>query len=224
MTNNKLPKTDPAKVQRFDAAAGAWDQDAGRVRMAETIARAVLARVPMRPGIHALDYGCGTGLITLQLAPHADFVLGADISDGMLSALRQKALAAGLKNVEVAHLDLEHDPPLERRFDLIVSSMTMHHVKDVRGVIRKLAAMLRPEGWLCIADLETEPGDFHSDKTGVEHFGFEPSEVVRMFEEAGLQRVTVENVFTIHKEVAGTQREFRLFLACGCRASNHYLQ
>ena len=60
-----------------------------------------------------LDYGCGTGLLSLFLLPHVRRVVGADSSPGMLEVLRKKLTEGGIENMKVIHLDLEHDrlPP-----------------------------------------------------------------------------------------------------------------
>jgi len=206
--------TDPNK-RRFDAAAKTWDEEPRRVQLAEAVADAVLRCACVDSEMEALDYGCGTGLVTLKLAANVRSIVGADISEGMLSVLRDKIAARGVSNVSTIVLDLRHDPPLKRRFDLIVSSMTLHHLEDPASVIGKLAAMLKPGGRLCVADLDAESGDFHTDKTGVHHAGFDRDRVRGMFEEAGLGCVTVDTAYVFEREAQGVLREFSVFLACG---------
>ncbi|MGC8862201.1 MAG: class I SAM-dependent DNA methyltransferase [Armatimonadota bacterium] len=215
--------TDPNK-ERFDAAARTWDENPGRVLLAEAVVGAILRRVPVCPEMEALDYGCGTGLVTLLIAPRVRSILGVDISEGMVSVLREKIDSQGIPNVSTAILDLRRDPPLDRRFDMITSSMTMHHIDDPSQVVGKLAAMLRPGGWLCIADLDAESGDFHADKTGVHHAGFARDRVREMFEAAGLESITLDTAYVFNREIEGVLREFPVFLACGCAPMKHLLQ
>lgn len=210
--------------RRFDAAAPTWDQNPQRKLLAEAVLAGILKRIPVNSQTDVMEYGCGTGTLTLELAPKVRSVLAADISDGMLAVLREKIKANNISNVEPILLDLQTEELLGRKFDLIVSSMTMHHVREVSKVIAKLAAALLPGGWLCVTDLESEPGDFHADKTGVEHFGFAPSTFKQMFEQAGLQNVTVETVFVMRRDVGGESREFPIFLASGCSIPDHPLQ
>lgn len=192
--------------------------------LAEAVVKAILSRVPISAEMEAMDYGCGTGLVTLLLAPRVRSILGADISEGMLSVLRDKIASQSIPNVDTVILDLQRDPPLAPRFDLIVSSMTMHHVADPASLIGKLATMLEPGGWLCVADLDSESGDFHSDKTGIHHFGFDRDRIRGIFEEAGLGSVTLDTAHVIAREVEGVMREFPVFLACGCAPACHPLQ
>ena len=214
---------DPNK-QRFDAAAKTWDELPRRVQLAEAVVKAILGRVPVTSEMEAMDYGCGTGLVTLLLAPRVRSMLGADISEGMLSVLRDKIASLGIANVDTVTLDLQRDPPLDRRFDLIASSMTMHHVRNPAQIIGKLVTMLKPGGWLCVADLDVDGGDFHTDKTGVEHFGFDRDHVGRILEQAGLESVTLDTAHVIAREIERVMREFPVFLACGCAPADHPLQ
>ena len=56
----------------FDAAAAAWDEEPRRVKLAGEIAAAICAKLPLSAEWDALDFGCGTGLVTLQLSQHLD--------------------------------------------------------------------------------------------------------------------------------------------------------
>ena len=70
-------------------------------------------------------------------------------------------------------LNLE-EQSIHEQFDLILSSMAFHHLKDPASMINKLKKNLRPGGVLAVIDLDKEDGSFHSDPAnmGVHHFGF----------------------------------------------------
>ncbi len=211
--------TDNAK-RDFDTAAQTWDENPARIAMASAIADAMIARVPPRPDADVLDYGAGTGLVTLRLQPHVRSIVAADSSQGMLDKLTEKVRASGMRNVAAVLLDLERDPPLDQRFDLIVSSMTFHHIADVAALVRALRGMLKPKGWLAVADLDLDGGEFHSDPTGVKHDGLDREEMKRAFEDSGLSDVSIETAYTITRDVPGRgSREFSVFLIIG-RALN----
>ena len=73
--------------------------------------------------------------------------------------------------LEILDIDLSKEN-LPRTFDGIISSMTMHHINDVNSMFNRLYSLLPTGGFIAIADLETEDGSFHTEDTGVFHFGF----------------------------------------------------
>jgi ubiquinone/menaquinone biosynthesis C-methylase UbiE len=157
----------------FDAVAASWDAEPRRVKLAQDVVAAVCREVPLAKNMEALDYGCGSGLVTLGLQPFVGRITGADSSQGMLEVLRRKQQERGISNVVAKFIDLEQQR-LDGSYDLIVSSMTMHHVHDVTALIGSFARALNPGGWLALADLQSEDGSFHDDPAGVYHHGFDP--------------------------------------------------
>lgn len=181
--------------------------------MATAVAEAITAAVPLAPHWHALEYGCGTGLVGVRLLPHLKHLTAADLSSGMLAVLREKAAAAGLNGITTQVLDLTSAPPPSVRYDLIFSSMALHHIPDVRALLRTFGSMLEPEGWVALADLDAEDGGFHGpDVPGIAHHGFERSEVERWLHEAGFRSVAFRTAHTVEKEREGQLRRYPMFL------------
>ncbi|GFO56709.1 methyltransferase [Geomonas sp. Red276] len=202
----------------FDAAAAQWDEQPRRVKLGRDIVETIRKEVPLDSRMVALDYGCGSGLVTLGLQPYVQHITGGDSSKGMLEVLDGKVKAAGLTNVDGMLLDLEVEVKLEKRYDLIVSSMTMHHVEDVAKLIESLAASLKPGGWLALADLQSEDGSFHDDTTGVFHHGFDPAFLSGGFAKNGLSEVRTVTAAEIEKPQAdGTIRRYPVVLCVGKR-------
>lgn len=200
----------------FNRDAETWDDNPMRVELARAIADAIVRLVPISKDMDVLDYGAGTGLVTLALQPHARSITAADSSQGMLAKLNEKIAASGFPNVETMLLDLEHDPVPDRRFDLVVSTMTAHHIDDITALVRNLANTLRPGGHLAIADLDLDDGEFHTDSTGVRHNGLCRDKMKRIFADSGLGEVAVDTAHTLTREVPGKgEREFTIFLIVG---------
>jgi ubiquinone/menaquinone biosynthesis C-methylase UbiE len=187
-----------------------------RVEMARGVAAAIAQHVPVSAETDVLDYGAGTGLVTLALQPLVRSITAADSSQGMLARLGEKIATSHIGNVKTILLDLESDPAPEQRFDLVISTMTMHHVEDTRALIRSFHEMLRTGGYLAIADLDLDGGEFHSDPTGVKHDGFDRREIERFYTEAGFSQVKIVTAHTLSRAVQGDeQREFSIFVAVG---------
>ena len=181
----------------FQNKAASYEQDNHRVANVETIASAILSRIDFKPDMEIMDFGSGTGLLLEQIAPSVRSITAVDISQSMNQQLEQKrnSLPCELKIIEK---DLTNSD-LNRKFDGIISSMTLHHVDDLKSMFAKLHSMLKPGGFIALADLETENGSFHKEDTGVFHFGFSDKELIDFATGSGFSNVEVNPASTVHK-------------------------
>lgn len=194
----------------FDARAQTWDDDPRRRNMAASIFAALEQAVPLRADMAALDYGAGTGLLALALAARVRRVLAVDASAGMLAVLAEKARAAGGVHVETLHADFAQDSLPAGPFDLVASAMTLHHVADVAGLLRKFCALLAPGGHVALADLDLEDGSFHgAGAAGVHHLGFDRAALARQLAAAGFADVRLADAALNEKN----GRAYSVFLA-----------
>ena len=76
------------KIRNFDAVAGNWDEEPRRVKVATEVAAAIRSTLHLSNAWDALDMGCGTGLVTLSLAPQLGSITGIDSSSAMLAKLQ----------------------------------------------------------------------------------------------------------------------------------------
>jgi ubiquinone/menaquinone biosynthesis C-methylase UbiE len=98
--------------------------------------------------------------------------------------------------------------------------MTLHHVEDIDALLTQFFRSLKVPGWLCVADLDPEQGEFHDDNTGVFHFGFERDALRRAFVEAGFVDVHDLTAVEVAKPTPqGTLRTFSVFLVTGRKAA-----
>jgi len=190
-------------TEHFDDKAATWDDDPEKVRQAQDVARAVSAAVPVGEAIRLLEYGAGTALVTQALLASAGRigqVTLADNSPGMRAVLREKVDSGVMPpDSRVWDLDLENQQAPTERFDLIVSSMVMHHVRNLPVVLAAFAELLADGGHLCIADLDREDGSFHThDFDG--HHGFDRAELAAALAQAGLVDVTITDCTHITRE------------------------
>lgn len=215
-------KSEGIKTKRdFNIEAVSWDENPDRVALCRAITDAILREVPLTEKTELLDYGAGTGLVTLGLQPHVKSVVAADSSEAMLGKLSEKILANGISNVKTLQVDLEKETPPGLQFDVIVSSMVMHHVTDVQSMITVLSGLLRPGGYLAIADLDSDGGEFHRDPDGVMHDGFERKNMEDMFVYVSMLDVKTTTVFNVTREVRDTgPREFSIFLISGRKSGS----
>jgi|PlaIllAssembly_1097288.scaffolds.fasta_scaffold121931_2 ubiquinone/menaquinone biosynthesis C-methylase UbiE len=202
------------EARDFDKEAAGWDEHPTRVQLAQDVASAIARAVPLGPTMDVLDFGCGTGIATLQLAASVGTVTGVDSSQGMLDVLKAKIDRQGCTNVTTRRLHPGDE--VAGAYDLIVTSMTLHHVADIDAQLTQFFRALKASGWLCVADLDPEQGEFHDDNTGVFHFGFDRDALRCAFVRAGFADVhdvtATEVVKPTHKSGL---RTFRVFLMTG---------
>jgi ubiquinone/menaquinone biosynthesis C-methylase UbiE len=204
--------------RNFDQEAVSWDAKPERVRLVADIVQVICAEIKLTPSMDVLDFGCGTGLLTVQLQPFVHSVTGVDSSPGMLDVLGAKIKERKLANVKTLCLDIEKGGVLEGSYNLIVSSMTFHHIKEITPLLNQFNNILLPAGCLCIADLDMDEGQFHENNDGVFHFGFDRKKLSRLMKDAGFRDIRCRTAARIAKPVhGGTIREFTVFLVTGCK-------
>jgi tRNA (cmo5U34)-methyltransferase len=117
----------------------------------------LLEHLPVGAGdaVSVLEMGCGTGNLTLRVGarlPRAR-VTTVDASPEMTAATGARwdraGLGARLKTVTATFEAFEAPPG---SFDLAVSCLSLHHVRDKASLYRSIASWLTPGSWLCLAD------------------------------------------------------------------------
>ena len=205
-------------MNEFDQQARNWDNDPVRVLRARAVADAIRNHVPLTSHMTVMEYGCGTGLLSFELRGDTGPITLADSSEGMLEVLREKIAAYGAVNMTPVRLDLAVDPLPADRFDLVCNLMTMHHIPDTDGALRSLHALLRPNGWLAICDLDKEDGSFH-DPGFDGHNGFDRSVMEQKLKDLRCIDVCTVTAYELERERGGTMRTYPLFLLLGKKAA-----
>ncbi len=197
----------------FDKEAAAWDENPGRVRMTNAITDAIAEDIKLKADMDVLDFGCGTGLITVRLSPLVHSVTAVDGSQGMIDILQAKVRSRNLTNVETRRLDFEKGEVLRGNYHLIICSMTLHHIGEIGPLLDQFYKVLKDGGYLCIADLDPDDGQFHGNNDGVLHWGFERSKLRYALTEARFAEIRDHTAAEVFKPVSGGgKRSFSIFL------------
>lgn len=130
--------------------------------------------LPDFTGKKVLDLGCGYGWHCKYAADRgAEWVLGTDISAKMLSVAKEKNCAPNIEYRQCAMEDLDFDP---ESFDVIISSLAFHYVKDFDRLVKNIHRWLKTGGLLVFSaehPVFTSSGsqDWFYDKDGnIMHF------------------------------------------------------
>lgn len=200
-------------MSSFDERAATWDDEA-KTERARVVAAAVKRVVAPTASTRLLEYGAGTGLVSQQLAGSVGPITLADPSAGMREVMHTKVATGALPaTARVWDLDLSGGDVPDDRFDLIVSVMTLHHIRDLAPVLDGFARLLDDGGRLCVADLVKEDGSFHQGRDFDGHHGFDTDDLSARLGAAGFTGVHVEQVYDLVKDGA----TYPLFLATGTK-------
>jgi len=196
-------------MRTFDERAPSWDTPR-RVARAEEAARTIAAALAIPSGCRAIEVGAGTGLLGLALREHFDTLVLADTSDGMLAEAARKVNDGGLTGVSTAKFDLASDsPPAGGPFDLVLSLLLLHHVKETRAALAGMHQLLDVGGQVAAIDLDTEDGSFHdTGSEGVHHHGFDRARLAELARDVGFEDVNVGNGTPIDDD----DRRYPMFL------------
>ena len=193
-------------VDNFAHKSKSWDMNSKRVQNAKGIAEHIIKNIKLHENMKIMDFGAGTGLLSYFVAPHVHTIVAIDNSPSMLQVFKEKSSEFKCKT-EVLELDLSHNT-IDEKFNGIISSMTIHHLEDTKALLSKFYAMLENNGFIAIADLDSEDGSFHSDNTGVFHYGFKRETLENIAKEVGFKNIRFELACTIQKPHA----DFTVFL------------
>lgn len=195
-------------MSHFNQVANSWDTPE-KVKLNEHYANSIRKYLTKKDNLKILEVGCGTGLLGSQFVDETNSLIGLDTSKGMLEVFNQKF--ADNKNVHSVLINLEEENLNESGFDLIISSMAFHHLKNPQTMILKLKKMLSANGVIAVIDLDKEDGSFHPDpkNMGVHHFGFSKETTDNWARSAEFKNCARETVHTIIKETG----EYPLFLS-----------
>ena len=149
MSRASLDKEPHEVAAMFDGVARRYDRtntilSFGQDRSWRKATRAALA---LSPGQRCLDLAAGTGVSTVELARSGAFVVGADLSLGMLTVGHQVRPATPLLAGDALAL-----PFADAAFDAVTISFGLRNIVDTAGALREMARVTRPGGRLVVCE------------------------------------------------------------------------
>ena len=186
------------KKDLFADKSKSWDMNSRRVKNAQAIANLILKNINLNKNMHIMDFGAGTGLLSYFISEHVNKITAIDNSPSMLEKFREKSPLFAC-HTEVLELDLSKELPNNLIYDGIISSMTIHHIQDIEDIFIKMYNMIPKDGFIALADLDTEDGTFHSNNEGVFHFGFDRNDLKKIAQKVGFKDICFETANAIRK-------------------------
>jgi ubiquinone/menaquinone biosynthesis C-methylase UbiE len=198
----------------FNNAARSWDSNDIHAQRSEAIATNLLARISVQPGMKALEFGAGTGILSFKLAERFNTITMMDSASEMVAVMQEKVAASPYRNLKPVLFDLTKQYYEKEPFDCVFSQMALHHVADTQNILTRFLELLQKGGCLAIADLYAEDGSFHGE--GFDgHNGFDVVELEVKMKKAGFLNVQTETCFTMRKMTSDGPKDFPIFLMIG---------
>jgi len=194
------------KTDHFKEKSKDWDMNSKVVQNAKAIADIIIKEIPLEKSMSLMDFGAGTGLLSCFVSDSVKSITAVDNSPAMLEKFKAKCDSLDC-HTQIIESDFSKES-LDMKFDGIISSMTIHHLEDTTALFGKFYDMLNDDGFIAIADLDTEDGSFHGDNTGVFHFGFDRESLEAIAKEVGFKDIRFELASTISKP----HQDFTVFL------------
>ncbi|PCI12029.1 MAG: SAM-dependent methyltransferase [Flavobacteriaceae bacterium] len=185
------------KKDFFANKAKEYDQKISTRNNVSNIASCILKEVNYSKNMHLMDFGSGTGLLLTEIAPHVNSITAVDVSKSMTAILKEKRNEIDC-SLKIREIDLTKET-INTTFDGIISSMTLHHIKDTKGILQKFYTLLKTDGSIALSDLDSEDGSFHTEDTGVFHFGFNRDTILQIAKSVGFRELKIQTVGNIEK-------------------------
>jgi ubiquinone/menaquinone biosynthesis C-methylase UbiE len=133
----------------YNSWASQYDTNLNKTRDLEAQAlRATLANIPME---RYLEIGCGTGKNTEWLITRAQEVTAVDLSEEMLAKAKAK-----INSTRVQFIQADITTPwtfTQGSYDVVGFSLVLEHIDNLPAVFEKVAAVLKPGGYVYIGEL-----------------------------------------------------------------------
>ncbi len=202
-------------TNHFDNVAQNWDQNQIHIKRTQAIAEELNKIITSKEKQSALEFGAGTGLLSISLRDLFSEITLMDSSSEMVRIATEKLAKENINHLKPIFFDLEKENYTLKTFDFIFSQMALHHVSDVGSMISKFYQLLNPGGLLAIADLYKEDGTFHEfDFNG--YMGFDPDELSEVYEKSGFRDISYKQCYEIIKtEGPNKGKGYPIFLWIG---------
>lgn len=140
-------------TDKFEMMANKYDTPE-RIQIAKVSSDAIREYLVDAKSKHAVDFGCGTGLVGMNLLNEFHSMLFLDTSPNMINQVKQKISDFNIQNADTLCFDLEKEGLSDIRADYIFMVQVLLHIHDVESVLSRLFDVLNEGGHLLIVDFD----------------------------------------------------------------------
>lgn len=161
-----------------------------RIKLANIISKEVSGQLADSQEKTMIDYGSGTGLISVQLAHEVSELIMVDSSKEMLKVVDEKIKQSKLENTRTLLADFTQEVP-EIKADIVMMSLVLLHIPDTRAILQNIYSVLNKGGKLIIVDFDYNEKVKHPKV----HSGFKQDELKELLSEVGFNSTDIRNFY-----------------------------
>ncbi len=177
----------------FEKMAKRYDSEE-RIELAKIIVKEVRAELSESESKSLIDYGSGTGLVSLELSDLVDSILLVDSSQQMLEVAKAKVFHKGITGLKVLCSDFTEETP-ELKADIVLMSLVLLHIPNTKKILQELFNILNDKGKLIIVDFDKNLSISHPKV----HNGFLHNELKELLAEVGFKSIKIKTFHHGHK-------------------------
>lgn len=207
----------------FDEKAKMWDSDPNKIERAEIAAKTLIESIAKHTNSDfsvnsALEFGAGTGRLSLSLSDKFSQITLCDTSTGMLEIAKQNIANQAADNINIKLLLPDsYDYPNQfagQKFDLIYSMLAVHHTVDLDEFFKNISQLQDSNGLLAIIDLESEDGSFHNNNPEFDgHYGFDREQLRQILKSNNYTEIEYKVILSIEK----SDKTYPVFMQVFCK-------
>jgi ubiquinone/menaquinone biosynthesis C-methylase UbiE len=185
-------------TDKFEMIANIYDTSE-RIQIAKVSSDAIHEYLVDIKSKNAIDFGCGTGLVGMNLLNDFNSMLFLDTSQNMINQIKQKIADFNIKNADTLCFDFEKEVRSDLHADYIFMAQVLLHIKDVELVLSQLYDVLNAGGHLLIVDFN-ENKEIVSDMV---HNGFDQDKLSSIMTKIGYRNIQSKTFYTGSKIFMG---------------------
>lgn len=171
-------------TDKFEMIANRYDTP-DRIQIAKLSSDAIREYLVDVKGKNAIDFGCGTGLVGMNLINDFHSILFLDTSPNMINQIEQKISEFNIPNADTLCFDFEQEGLSDLRADYIFMAQVLLHIHDVEFVLSRLFEVLNEGGHLLIVDFN----EHEKVVSDIVHNGFNQVKLTDMMSKIGYRNI-----------------------------------
>lgn len=185
-------------TDKFEMIAHTYDTSE-RIQTAQASSDALRKYIVDGKSKKAIDFGCGTGLVGMNLIDDFDSMLFLDTSPNMIQQIELKISDLNIQNANTLCFDIEQEELTGVHADYIFMAQVLLHIQDIELMLSRLYHVLNDGGHLLIIDFNKNE-NVVSDMV---HNGFDQAKLTDVMTQIGYRHIEFKTFYNGSKLFMG---------------------